>query len=76
MSVNLKNTQFSRVGILQGDGTMLVLEPREEVDASNVNLEEPHLTSMLSKGYVAIREGGKTAAEGKKSRTEPVKTSS
>jgi len=54
------------VGIMQGDGTMLVLGPREEVDASSVNLEDPQLKRMMSKGYVAIREGEKKAAEGKR----------
>ena len=66
MSTYLKNTQFSRIGIMQADGTMLVLGPREEVDASKVDLEDPQLVRMMSKGYVAIRGGEKTASKEKK----------
>ena len=69
----LKNMQFSRVGIMQGDGTMVVLGPREEVDASKVNLEEPHMKSLLSKGYLIIRDKQRKGSEAE-ARAKRVKT--
>ncbi len=73
MASYLKNMQFSRVGIMQGDGTMVVLGPREEVDASQVNLEEPHVKSLLGKGYLSIRDkqrkGSEAEAKARRSKT-------
>lgn len=60
MVKRLKNQLFAPMGILTSDGKMLHLRPREEVDIGKVKLDDSHMKSMLRKGYVVLREEGKT----------------
>jgi hypothetical protein len=55
MTSYLKNQLFSPLGILFGDGSMMHLRSREEVDASDLDMGDTNLKNMLDKGYVAIK---------------------